>query len=78
MVRNTIKHYRRLFFPHKTNKKMQRKPGMKCFGLRSPLKEDIVDHEKPDEIYFPCFSVDDFSGFFLHQSIFSIKDSISA
>ena len=34
--------------------------------------------EKPDKICSPTFVVDEFSGLFLHPSIFSIKHSISA
>ena len=42
------------------------------------LKEDIVDIEKPDGICLLTFVVDEFSGFFLHPSIFSIIHSRSA
>ena len=37
-----------------------------------------VDIEKPDGICLPTFVTDEFSGLFLHPSIFSIKASISA
>ena len=40
--------------------------------------DDSVATGKPDEICSTTFVVDDFSGFFLHPSIFSIKDSRSA
>ena len=36
------------------------------------LKEDIVDIEKPEGIFSLTFDVDEFSGLFLHPSIFSI------
>ena len=42
------------------------------------LNENIVDIEKPDGIYLLTFFVDEFSGLFLHPSIFSIKHSRSA
>ena len=42
------------------------------------LNDDIVDIEKPDEIYSPTFVVDEFLGLFLHLSIFYIKHSRSA
>ena len=42
------------------------------------LNEDIVDTEKSDGTCSPTFVVDEFSGLFLHTSIFSIKDSRSA
>ena len=38
-----------------------------------PLNDDVVDIEKPDGIYLPTFVVDEFTGLFLHPSIFSIK-----
>ena len=37
------------------------------------LNDDIVDIGKPDGISLTTFSVDGFSGLFLHPSIFSIK-----
>ena len=40
--------------------------------------EDNVEIEKPDEICLLTFVVDEFSGLFLHPSIFSIKHSRSA
>ena len=43
----------------------------------SALKEDIVDIEKPDGICSVTFVVDEFSGLFLHPSIFSIIHSLS-
>ena len=36
------------------------------------LHEDIIDIEKPDGICSLTFVVDEFSGLFLHPSIFSI------
>ena len=42
------------------------------------LNEDIVDIEKPDEICSLTSVVDEFSGLFLHSSIFSIIHSRSA
>ena len=42
------------------------------------LKEDIVDIEKADEICSLTFFVDEFSGLFLHSSIFSMIHSRSA
>ena len=38
----------------------------------------LNDIEKPDQICSPTFVVDEYSGLFLHPSIFSIKHSISA
>ena len=42
------------------------------------LNEDIVDTEKPDGICSLTFVVDEFSGLFLHPSMFSIIHSRSA
>ena len=42
------------------------------------LNANIVDIEKPDEICSPIFAVDEFSGFFLHTSVFPVKHSRSA
>ena len=42
------------------------------------LNDDIVEIGKPDGICWPTFDVDEFSGLFLHPSIFSIKHSRSA
>ena len=42
------------------------------------LNEDIVDIEKTDGICSLTFVVDDFSGLFIHPSIFSIGHSRSA
>ena len=42
------------------------------------LNEDIVDIKKPEGICLPTFVVDEFSGLFLHPSIFSIIHSRSA
>ena len=42
------------------------------------LNEDIVDSEKADGIFLCTFVVDEFSGLFLHPSIFSIIHSRSA
>ena len=40
--------------------------------------DNTVDTEKPDEICWLTFVVDEFSGLFLHPSIFSIIRSRSA
>ena len=37
------------------------------------LNDNIVDIEKSDGICAPTFVVDEFSGLFLHPSVFSIK-----
>ena len=37
------------------------------------LNDDIVEIEKPDGKCSPTFDIDEFSGLFLHPSIFSIK-----
>ena len=42
------------------------------------FNDNIVDNEKPDGICLPTFVVNEFSGLFLHPSIFSIKHSRSA
>ena len=42
------------------------------------LSDDIADIKKPDGICFPTFVIDEFSGLFLHPSIFSIIRSRSA
>ena len=42
------------------------------------LNDDTVDIEKPDGICLPTFVVNEFSGLFLHPSIFSVKDPRSA
>ena len=39
------------------------------------LNVDIVDIEKPDRMYLPTVVVKEFSGLFLHPSIFSVKHS---
>ena len=39
------------------------------------LNDYIVYIKKPDGICSPAFVVDEFSGLFLHSSIFSIEDS---
>ena len=36
------------------------------------LNEDIGDIEKPDGTYLLTFAVDEFSGLFLHSSVFAI------
>ena len=36
------------------------------------LNEDIGDIEKPDGTYLLTFAVDEFSGLFLHSTIFAI------
>ena len=41
------------------------------------LNEDIAHIEKPDRICLPTFIADEFSGSFLHPSIFSIIHSRS-
>ena len=43
-----------------------------------PLNDDIVDIQKNDGICSLAFAVNEFSGLFLHQLIFSIKHSRSA
>ena len=42
------------------------------------LNDNIVDIAKPDGIFSLSFVVDEFSGLFLHLSVFSIKHSRSA
>ena len=42
------------------------------------LNDDFANIEKPNGICSPTFVVDEFSGLFLHPSIFSIKHSRSA
>ena len=42
------------------------------------LNNNNVDIEKPDGICLPTFVADEFSGLFLHPSIFSIKHPRSA
>ena len=39
------------------------------------LNYDVVETEKPNGICSPTFAVDESSGLFLHQLIFSIKHS---
>ena len=41
------------------------------------LNDDIVDIEKADGICLSTFVVDEFSGLFLHQSVFFIQHSRS-
>ena len=41
------------------------------------LNDDFADIEKPDGICLATFVVDEFSGLFLHPSVFSIKHSRS-
>ena len=42
------------------------------------LNNDFADIEKPDEICLLTFVVEEFSELFLHTSVFSIVNSISA
>ena len=42
------------------------------------LNDDISESEKSDGICLRTFAVDEFSGLFLHPSIFPIKHSRSA
>ena len=42
------------------------------------LNDDIVDIEKPDGICSSTFVVNEFSGLFLHPSVFPSKHSRSA
>ena len=42
------------------------------------LNDNTVDIEKPDGMYSPAFVLDEFSGSFLHPSIFSIQHQKSA
>ena len=42
------------------------------------FNNDIVDIEKPDGIFYLTIAANEFSRFFLHPSIFSIKHSRSA
>ena len=42
------------------------------------LNDDILDSEKSDEICSLTFVVNQFSGLFLHPSVFSIKQLRSA
>ena len=42
------------------------------------LNEDIVDIEKSEGIYSLTFVLDEFSGLFLHPSIFSVIHSRSS
>ena len=42
------------------------------------LNDDIVDIEKPIEMFSSAFVADEFSGLLLHPSIFSIKHLQSA
>ena len=57
---------------------MQSLPLYTSFLISMLLNHDIIDIEKPDGICSPTFVVDEFSGLFLHPSIFSIKHSRSA
>ena len=41
------------------------------------LNDDIVDIEKPNGVCSPILGLDEFSGLFLHPSIFFIKHSKS-
>ena len=53
-------------------------PLCKSCSFTRLLNGDIVDIEKPDEICSHTFVVNEFSGLFLHPSIFSIIHSRSA
>ena len=53
-------------------------PLYKSFKFSMFLNGDIVDIENPTGICSLTFVVDEFSGLFLHLSIFSIKHSRSA
>ena len=57
---------------------MQSLPLYASFLFSMFLNNSIVDIGKPDGICSPTFVVDEFSGFYLHPSIFSIKHSISS
>ena len=41
------------------------------------LNDDVVEIEKSDGICSPNYVVDEFSGLFLHSSVFSTKHSTS-
>ena len=41
------------------------------------LNDNVIDIEKPDGICSPTFVANEFSGLFLHPSIFSFKHSRS-
>ena len=56
---------------------IQSLPVYKSFLFYMLLNDDIVDIEKSDGICSLTFDVDEFSGLFLHPSIFSIKHSRS-
>ena len=56
------------------NFSMQSLPLYTCLFFML-LNDDTVDTEKLDEVCSPTFVVDEFSGLFLHPSIFSIKHS---
>ena len=57
---------------------MQSLPLYRSCWFSIILKGDIVDIEKPDGICLVTFFVDEFSGLFLHLSIFNIIHSRSA
>ena len=57
---------------------MQSLPLYTSYLFSMRLNEDIVDIEKLDGICVLTFVVDEFSGLFLHPSIFSIKHGRSA
>ena len=48
---------------------MQSLPLYTSCLLSMALNDNIVDTEKPYEIYSPTFLVNDFSGLFLHPSV---------
>ena len=52
---------------------MQSLPHATLFFFSMLLNEDIVGVEKPDGICSSTFVVDEFSGLFLHSSVFSIN-----
>ena len=56
---------------------IQSLPVYTSFLFYMLLNDDIVDIEKSDGICSLTFDVDEFSGLFLHPSIFSIKHSRS-
>ena len=57
---------------------MQSLPLYASCLISALLNDDMLDIEKPNGICSPTFVVDEFSGLFLHPSIFSIKHSKSA
>ena len=67
-----------VLFQNSKNPFMQSLPLYTLCLFSILLHDDVLDIEKPNRICSPTFDVDEFSGFLLYPSNFSIRHSRSA